>query len=80
MQNPFNSVQSQRDKARLLNGVKDADQTPCWGWRIIFSIYPQIDLYTHHGVCYSIKMVQFIVIRNGDTDSGIMGLVKNVMY
>ncbi len=25
-------------------------------------------------------MVQFIVIRNGDKDSGIMGLVKNVMY
>ncbi|XP_059400371.1 synaptotagmin-like protein 2 isoform X6 [Carassius carassius] len=27
-QNPFNSVQSQRDEARLINGVKEADQTP----------------------------------------------------
>ncbi|XP_058644891.1 synaptotagmin-like protein 2 isoform X6 [Onychostoma macrolepis] len=27
-QNPFNSVRSQRDEARLINGVKDADQTP----------------------------------------------------
>ncbi|XP_052464045.1 synaptotagmin-like protein 2 isoform X3 [Carassius gibelio] len=26
--NPFNSVQSQRDEARLINGVKEADQTP----------------------------------------------------
>ncbi|XP_016413863.1 synaptotagmin-like protein 2 isoform X5 [Sinocyclocheilus rhinocerous] len=27
-QNPFNSVRSQRDEARLINGVKEADQTP----------------------------------------------------
>ncbi|XP_016349049.1 synaptotagmin-like protein 2 isoform X2 [Sinocyclocheilus anshuiensis] len=27
-QNPFNSVRSQRDDARLINGVKEADQTP----------------------------------------------------
>ncbi|XP_026103293.1 synaptotagmin-like protein 2 isoform X6 [Carassius auratus] len=26
--NPFNSVQSQRDEARLINGVKEIDQTP----------------------------------------------------
>ncbi|XP_067288617.1 synaptotagmin-like protein 2 isoform X14 [Pseudorasbora parva] len=30
-QNPFNSVRSQRDGARLNNGVKEADQTPAEG-------------------------------------------------
>ncbi|XP_051765164.1 synaptotagmin-like protein 2 isoform X14 [Ctenopharyngodon idella] len=30
-QNPFNSVRSQRNEARLFNGVKEADQTPAEG-------------------------------------------------
>ncbi|XP_052464049.1 synaptotagmin-like protein 2 isoform X6 [Carassius gibelio] len=34
--NPFNSVQSQRDEARLINGVKEADQTPAEGYHEVY--------------------------------------------
>uniref|UniRef100_A0A671N1E5 Synaptotagmin-like protein 2 n=1 Tax=Sinocyclocheilus anshuiensis TaxID=1608454 RepID=A0A671N1E5_9TELE len=35
-QNPFNSVRSQRDEARLINGVKEADQTPAEGYHEVY--------------------------------------------
>ncbi|XP_026103291.1 synaptotagmin-like protein 2 isoform X4 [Carassius auratus] len=34
--NPFNSVQSQRDEARLINGVKEIDQTPAEGYHEVY--------------------------------------------
>ncbi|XP_059400372.1 synaptotagmin-like protein 2 isoform X7 [Carassius carassius] len=37
-QNPFNSVQSQRDEARLINGVKEADQTPAEGYHEVYGV------------------------------------------
>uniref|UniRef100_A0A8C1KAM5 Synaptotagmin-like protein 2 n=1 Tax=Cyprinus carpio TaxID=7962 RepID=A0A8C1KAM5_CYPCA len=35
-QNPFNSVRSQRDEARHINGVKEADQTPAEGYHEVY--------------------------------------------
>lgn len=36
--NPFNSVQSHRDEARLINGVKEIDQTPAEGEKYLLNL------------------------------------------
>lgn len=47
-------MRSQRNEARLINGVKEADQTPAEG-ETIFSNYPQIDFCTLQRILYTIR-------------------------
>ncbi|XP_058644894.1 synaptotagmin-like protein 2 isoform X9 [Onychostoma macrolepis] len=48
-QNPFNSVRSQRDEARLINGVKDADQTPAEGHHEVYGEPQPSQVSNFHG-------------------------------
>ncbi|XP_016349051.1 synaptotagmin-like protein 2 isoform X4 [Sinocyclocheilus anshuiensis] len=48
-QNPFNSVRSQRDDARLINGVKEADQTPAEGHHEVYGEPQPSQVSNFHG-------------------------------
>lgn len=37
-QNPFNNLRLQRDEARLINGVKEADKTPAEGENYLLNL------------------------------------------
>ncbi|KTF83112.1 hypothetical protein cypCar_00015257 [Cyprinus carpio] len=48
-QNPFSSVRSQRDDARLINGVKEADQTPAEGHHEVYGEPQHSQVSNFHG-------------------------------
>ncbi|XP_042588651.1 synaptotagmin-like protein 2 isoform X8 [Cyprinus carpio] len=48
-QNPFSSVRSQRDDARLINGVKEADQIPAEGHHEVYGEPQHSQVSNFHG-------------------------------